>query len=286
VRKVIQGGTQQFDFTVAGPEEPPNPKISLTPPADGEDQSDSQVIQLGGYTVTEENIPAGWLLTDALCVSDQGAFDTNNPLPGVTFTARYGDDVVCSFFDSQQGGATRTQGFWATHTILTNTFWNGGMLPDGTSGQLANWVPVIDSEDAFLCKVPVVDPPFAGVKITAIASPLGQNQVMGGFWSNIAKKSDNKKRNKLDQARMQFLQQYLAAVLNVHAFGTPIGTTTLADARAAYCDNNANNIMTQHNLLAAYNESGDTGEFTPGANATAKVSRAQADIPFWNITFR
>jgi hypothetical protein len=109
---------------------------------------------------------------------------------------------------------------------------------------------------------------------------------LGGFWSNIAKKSDNKKRNELDSTRMQFLQQYLAAVLNVHAFGTPIGTTTLAQARTAYCGNNAGAILAQKNLLAAYNEAGDNVEFTPGVNATAKLSREQANIPFWDTTFR
>jgi hypothetical protein len=286
VRKVIQGGTETFSFVIAGnPTNPPNTNVDITPPADGEAQSPSQVVQLGDYSVTETPIPAGWLLTDASCVSDQGSFVTDNTgLPVVTFTARYGDDIICTFLDNQQGGTTRTQGFWSTHTVLTNTFWMGGTLPEGTAGNLENWVPVIDSEDAFLCKTPLVVP-LDGVKITAIAAP-GQNQVMGGFWSNIAKKSDNKKRSALDHARMQFLQQYLAAVLNVHAFGTPIGTTTLAQARAAYCGNNANAISAQKSLLAAYNEGGDTGEFTPGANATAKLSREQANIPFWDTTFR
>jgi hypothetical protein len=85
---------------------------------------------------------------------------------------------------------------------------------------------------------------------------------------------------------MQLLQQYFAAVLNVHAFGTPIGTTTLANARAAYCGSDPAAMNAQKSLLAAYNESGDSVEFTPGVNATAKTSRSQANIAFWNITFR
>jgi hypothetical protein len=292
VRKVIQGSSETFNFVIDGnPTDPPNPNVDLTPPADDEAQTPAQIIQLGDYKVTETPIPEGWLLTDASCVSDQGGFVTDNsgiPLgdPWVTFTARYGDDIVCSFFDSEQGGATRTQGFWSTHTALTNAIWNGTSLPPGTSSITPT--QVAGSPDAFLCFPPAAGDIFpfeTGTQITAIPSP-GQNQVLGGFWANISKKSNGGKRTALDQARMQFLQQYFAAVLNVHAFGTPIGTTTLANARAAYCSNNANNILAQKNLLAAYNEGGDSVEFTPGVNATAKLSREQANIPFWDTTFR
>jgi hypothetical protein len=262
--------------------------VTLTPPDDGEDSSDTTNITVGEHNVREINIPDGWLLTDGSCASDQpeGFVTANGGLPLLTFTARYGDDVVCTFVDNEQGGATRTQGFWATHTILTDTFWNGGELPPNTSGQLASWVPVIDSPDAYLCQPPTVIPLFAGVQITAIPA-IGQNQVLGGFWAGVSqtRSTGNKKRTALDQARLQFLQQYLAAVLNVHAFGTPIPGTSLADARAAYCGTNIGAIQTQKSLLAAYNESGDTGEFTPGANATAKLSKSYADIAFWDITF-
>ena len=285
IRKVIQGQSQEFSFVIGGsPTNPPNTNIALTPPANGEASSPSQIIQPGNYSVNETPIPAGWLLTDASCVSDQGGFNTDNGgLPIVTFTAGYGDDVVCSYFDMQQGGATRTQGFWATHTVLTNAIWNGTPLPPGTS--TITPVPVIGSADQYLCKPPTIIPPFPGVAITAI--PLtGQNQVLGGFWAGISKKVVGGRRSELDQARMQFLQQYLAAVLNVHAFGTPIGTTTLADARGIYCGTDPDAIRGQMSLLAAYNENGDTVEFTPGVNATAKESRSQANIGFWDITFR
>ena len=47
-----------------------------------------------------------------------------------------------------------------------------------------------------------------------------------------------KKRTAIDQARMQMLQQYLAAVLNVHLFGSG-NETMLATARAAYCGSSA-----------------------------------------------
>ena len=83
------------------------------------------------------------------------------------------------------------------------------------------------------------------------------------------------------------LQQYLAAVLNVHAFGTPLpGGITLADARQTYCGTNVKLINGMKSLLAGYNEDGDNGVFTPGANATAQESRRQANIQFWDTTFR
>jgi hypothetical protein len=285
IRKVIQGDSETFSFVIDGdPTDPPNTNVNVMPPADGEASSPSQVIQPGAYSVTETPIPDGWLLTDASCVSDQGGFTTDNTgLPLVTFTANYGDDIICSFFDNQQGGATRTQGFWSTHTALTNAIWNGTALPTGTG--TIDPVPVVGSEDEYLCQPPSNMPPSLGVPILATPA-MGQNQVLGGFWASIPKLTTNQKRLGLDQARMQLLQQYFAAVLNVHAFGTPIGTTTLANARAAYCGTDAGAMNTQKSLLAAYNESGDTVEFTPGVNATAKESRSQAYIAFWNITFR
>jgi hypothetical protein len=159
---------------------------------------------------------------------------------------------------------------------LANAIWNGTPLPPGTSTIPA--VPVIGSPDAKLCTVN---------DITAIALP-GQNQLMGGFWANVANLSvrTNKKRLDLDKFRMQFLQQYLAAVLNVHAFGTAIPGTTLAAARAAYCGTDIDAIQAQKNLLAAYNSMGDNQTFTPGASATPAESRLEANIGFWDTTYR
>jgi hypothetical protein len=95
-----------------------------------------------------------------------------------------------------------------------------------------NWDPVVGSGDEFLCNGPVGDPPTGGTPLLAIPA-TGQNQVLGGFWAGISQRVGlPKKRSELDQARMSMLQQYLAAVLNVHAFGTPLpGGITLADAR-------------------------------------------------------
>lgn len=57
--------------------------------------------------------------------------------------------------------------------------------------------------------------PLHGRPVTAAALP-GQNELMGGFWANILQTSTHAKRSAMDQLGMQMLQQYLAAVLNVH----------------------------------------------------------------------
>ena len=61
---------------------------------------------------------------------------------------------------------------------------------------------------------------------------------MGGFWSNIAKTTTGAKRSALDQARMQLLQQLLAAELNASAFGVSPSTGTFAAWESAYCGTN------------------------------------------------
>jgi len=93
---------------------------------------------------------------------------------GVTIT-QPGTIVECTFDNAVVSGTTRTQGFWATHTELSNTIWNT-LVPDA---------------DKQLCSA----------TITATTAP-GTNQLMGGFWSSISQLSTKGKRTDLDQARM------------------------------------------------------------------------------------
>ena len=79
------------------------------------------------------------------------------------------------------------------------------------------------------------------------------------------------------------LQQYLAAVLNVHAFGSG-SETLLFNARTAYCGGDVGAIKAQIGILDAFNSSGDNQAFTPGSSASPKESRSEANIPYWNIT--
>jgi hypothetical protein len=146
--------------------------------------------------------------------------------------------------------------------------WNGGTLPPGFPAGGA----VAGSPDEFLC----------GFKITAVAA-TEENILMGGFWSNIANMSDKGgKRSSIDQARMQMVQQYLAAVLNVHMFGSG-SPGMLSTARAAYCSADESTIKGQVGVLGSFNQSGDNQNFDPGQSATSQLSKDYADIDAWDI---
>jgi hypothetical protein len=108
---------------------------------------------------------------------------------------------------------------------------------------------------------------------------------MGGFWSDISKTTTGAKRSALDQARMQLLQQLLAAELNASAFGTvpPGGTGQFATWEAAYCGTNQNAIKTAQQQAASFNTSGDSQLFTPGTSADSKNARAIANKAFWDV---
>jgi hypothetical protein len=110
------------------------------------------------------------------------------------------------------------------------------------------------------------------------------NKLLGGFWSNIAKTTDGTKRSSLDQARMQLLQQLLAAILNNAAFGSvPSGSISIADAKAAYCGTDETAIKNAQAAMAAFNTSGDNGTFTPGVSANGKQAKDDANLTFWDI---
>jgi len=262
--KHILGESATFNFGVVG-SSPWTP--SLTPPNNGSADTGVHEITPGAYTVSELTpLPAEFTLTDVSCTEgNAGPLDGNGIPTNWQFNADYGDAIVCTFVNSSVK-TTRTQGFWATHTTLANNVWNGiAGLPGET--------PL--GADVYLC-----DPT---TPITAIAAE-GQNQLMGGFWANIANMTtDPKKREDLDRARMQMLQQYLAAVLNVHAFGSG-SLTLLSNARSAYCSGDIKAIKAQIGILGSFNSSGDSLPFTPGASATPSESRFQANIPFWNVT--
>ncbi len=258
INKLSKGATGTFGFSISGPT-PSSPNITTSGTPNGQGTTGSIPVNAGAYTVNESGLPAGWKLDASKCTVD-GTTDFGTPtiVGGVNvswaFTLPLGTTVTCTFDNGKTAVATRTQGFWSTHTGLSNTTWNT-LVPDAAKT---------------LCNAP----------ITAIAQP-GQNQLMGGFWSNIAKKSTAVKRLDIDQARMQMLQQYLAAVLNVYYFGS--GSVAMLDAaRTAYCATDINAIKAQVGILGSFNTSGDSILFTPGVSATAQASKSQANIPFWD----
>jgi hypothetical protein len=171
--------------------------------------------------------------------------------------------VTCTFENTGQG-VTRTQGFWATHSQLAQIAWFGGTAFGHTFPGVAA-TPGIG--DATLCGRPIDD--------------LGK--VMGGFWSNISKTSTNGKRSSLDQARMQLLQQLIAAELNASAFGSVPSSGSFAAWESALCGTNESAIKNAQQQAASFNSAGDSGTFTPGTSADSKYARSIANIPFWDI---
>ncbi|HEX7346866.1 MAG TPA: hypothetical protein VF253_08735, partial [Candidatus Limnocylindrales bacterium] len=97
--------------------------------------------------------------------------------------------------------------------------------------------------------------------------------------------SDGSKRTALDHARMQLLQQLIAAELNASAFDSvPAGGSGMfATWEAALCGTNQNAIKTAASQAAAFNEGGDSGLFTPGMSADPKTAKSTANIAFWDI---
>jgi hypothetical protein len=250
IRKTVIGDGATFAFTGTGSGVSAN--FNLSPATDGTAQTVFSNISAGTKTVTE-TLLAGYVLTDLGCTR------AGSPVGGpydplvtqtVSVTLTLGDNVVCTFINEQEvGQTTRTQGFWATHKSLTTQYWNG----------------MTDAEKTLCGTVLTVD------------------QVLGGFWANIAQTTDKTKRSDLDQARMRLLQQLLAAMLNHEAFGSsPTGDITLQEAKDAFCTGTLAEVNAAAAAMAAFNEGGDSGEFTPGASANGKQAKDAANIAFWN----
>jgi hypothetical protein len=232
-------------------------------------QQDSQTLDAGSYTV-KELVPLGWVLTgiggstnqstpyDCVVTGSGGSTGVGNlNTQTATISLKNGDTVTCTFENTGQG-VTRTQGFWATHSQLANIAWFGGTAFGHTFPGVA---------DTLLC----------GRSIDTLG------KVMGAFWSDISKTSTGGKRSALDQARMQLLQQLIAAELNGSAFGTVPAVGSFAAWESAYCGTNQNAIKTAQQQAASFNTSGDSGTFTPGTSADSKTARAGANLAFWDV---
>jgi hypothetical protein len=185
----------------------------------------------------------------------------------VSISLKGGDTVTCTF-ENTGNGATRTQGFWATHPQLADIAWNGGTA----FGHTFPGVP-----DKLLCGDTLT--------IDALAPPTpaaANSEVMGGFWSSVSKTSGNVKRSALNQARMQLLQQLLAAELNSSAFGSVPSSGSIAAWESAFCGTNTKNIQTAQQQAGSFNSQGDNSTFTPGTSADSKFARYIANIKFWD----
>jgi Prealbumin-like fold domain len=259
-------GTGSFAFATTG-----TGYNGFTLPGGG---TNSQSLNAGSYTVTESS-QLGWVITgiggstDPLtpynCMvtgagGSTGVGDLNTL--GVAVSLKNGDTVTCLFENTAtQGGVTRTQGFWATHTPLANAAWFGGTSFGHTFPGVAGTVG-----DASLC----------GRQILTLSA------LMGGFWADISKTSTGAKRSAVDQARMTLLQQLLAAELNASAFGSVPSTGSIAAWETAFCGTDITAIKTAQAQAAAFNTSGDSAAFTPGTSADSKNARLIAQKTFWD----
>ncbi|MGE5073407.1 MAG: hypothetical protein ACM3MF_08265, partial [Anaerolineae bacterium] len=269
IKKITKpANTGSFAFTTTG-----TGYTSFTIPGGG---MNSQTLNAGTYTV-KESTQLGWILTGI----GQDPADPNNPLAcavtgagGSTGTGdlntmsasinlKNGDTVTCVFENTGQG-TTRTQGFWATHPQLANIAWFGGTAFGHTFPGVAGTAGIGNQT---LCGRPI--------------DTLGK--LMGGFWSDVSKTSTGRKRSSLDQARMQLLQQLLAAELNASAFGSVPSNGSFAAWEAAYCGTNQNAIKTAQQQAASFNSAGDSQTFTPGTSADSKNARAIATLTFWDV---
>ena len=268
VRKIVKPTTSltSFSFATAGG------GYSAFSLSDG--ATNTQILNAGSYTV-RELVPLGWVLTGiggssdpntpyACTVTGSGGSTGNGDLNTQTATVslKNGDTVTC-VFENTGAGATRTQGFWATHHQLAELAWNGGTGFGHTFAGVSN---------KSVC----------GRELDA-TSATGQSEVAGAFWSDISKKSDGSKRSALDQARMQLLQQFIAAKLNAVAFGSVPANGTFAAWETALCGTDQKAIQTAQQQAASFNSFGDSTTFTPGTSADSKLGRQYANIAFWNV---
>jgi hypothetical protein len=250
----------------------------------------SFTVDAGTYTATEST-QLGWTLTGVggstvpgeayKCVStstgSSGVAELGGdglPTGKVTIVIKNGDTVTCTY-ENTGNGATRTQGFWATHSQLANLAWFGGSGYGHTFPGVVN-TPGIG--DTLIC----------GKNIATVlpeVDPAGLAKLMGGFWSDISKTSSGVKRTAIEQSRMQLLQQLLAAELNASAFGSvPSGGSGMfAKWETALCGPDAKAIQTAQQQAASFNTRGDSSTFTPGTSADSKYARSIANIKFWDV---
>ena len=256
--------------------------FTLTGSTANNGNKNTQTLNPGTYTV-KESTQLGWILTGIggsadpttpyNCVvtgsgGSTGVGDMNTQT--ATISLKNGDTVTCTFENTGQG-VTRTQGFWATHPQLAQIAWDGGSAFGHTFPGVAATTGL---GDQLLC----------GKTVDSVMA-IAQNDLMGGFWSDISKTTTGAKRSALDQSRMQLLQQMLAAELNASAFGSVPsgGTAKFAAWESAFCGANSKAIQNAQKEAAGFNTAGDSGTFTPGTSADSKKARSFAELIRWNV---
>ncbi len=221
---------------------------ALLPNFPGDEDGITLVLTAGTYSATEDSDPGYASSFSADC----------------TGSIAVGESKTCTITNDDVA-ATRTLGFWQTHTSFTNSVFatssiNGSM----TVGASSHTRTITNSPNA------------------------SQSILYGAYYSSIPYLSNGKtKRTNIDKARMQLLQQLVTTKLNCAAFGCSTDIQTLvAAADAAYAGTNTNLILSKANLLDAYNNSGDANAIPASlgtvGSATPSTSQSLADKVFWN----
>ncbi len=215
-------------------------------------------VNTGNMTITETQPNSFWKLSGATCVNTVGGGTYASSLAGTSLTVNLtpGADVTCTFVN-YKASPTRTQGFWQTHTTYTTSVFNAAPL----SGSM-----------------------FIGNGTTHKGPVDTIGKVFGAFYSNIAKKTVGGNRTSIDKARMQLLQQLVAAKLNCANFGCSASVQTMITAAdAAYAGTSEAAILSFVGQVDAYNNSGDTLTIGNAGSATPQTSKTLANMAFWDL---
>ena len=215
-------------------------------------------ISFGSYTVTEPEPNSFWKSGGVSCVvtgTQTPYASTSIVTNGITVNLTPGTDVTCTFVNIKQS-PTRSQGFWQTHTAYTSSIFASA--------------PINSS-------MPIGTTTHKGFITTT-------GQLFGGFYGSIPKTTTGAKRSDVDKARMQLLQQLIAAKLNCAAFGCATSVKMMiSTADTAYAFGSASQILASASVLDAYNNSGETITTGKAGNATPKTSQGLANLVFWDL---
>lgn len=254
VQKLRNAGSpnDEFDFTTGGTLTPDTFSLYGATSAGSVGAANRQVftrLEPGTYTVTELEPAEPWVLTGIVCT---GGTSSTDGMYTATVTIAGNEDVVCTFSNFYNVVTTRTQGFWQTHPNLAAGQWGASRT-------------------------------MCGLTVSSTAG-TGTDQLMGGFWANVSSKADGTKRSALNKAKMTLLQQLLAAKINATKWPpsqTILDRIALAESR--FCTSTStHDVNSSASAMGAYNESGDTGIWSPGERATAVDARSRADVGFWD----
>jgi len=162
-------------------------------------------------------------------------------------TINVGETKTCTITNNDKPMPTRGQGFWQTHTTYTLS-------------KVGSW--------------------------TLGTKTINSTNVFSAFYVSIPKKSNGTKRGALDQARIQMLQQWVAAKLNCAAFGCNATVTTLTNnAATAWTSGTASQILSYATQLETYNNSNEAIVIAGQGRATPQASQTQAASGFvmWDL---